>query len=89
MVCSYMVNQNCHLMKKSGNRPNVGTLKSFGCRVYIRYPGINRHKMYNHVKKVNFIGYTATSSQIYYLDMDTKLVKTYNRVRFDEEMNYI
>ena len=42
--------------------------------------------MYNNIKRF-FIGYTATSSQIYYWDMDTKLVKTSNRVRFDEGMN--
>ena len=43
--------------------------------------------MYNNVKKGLFIGYTDTSSQIYYWGMDTKLVNNFKHVRFDEGIN--
>ena len=45
--------------------------------------------MENHVKKRVFIGYTATPSQIYYWDMDTKMVNTSKNLQFDEVMNYL
>ena len=34
----------------SGNIPNFGDLKSFGCQVYIKYPGIRRNNIYNNIK---------------------------------------
>ena len=73
--------------KKSGNRPNVGDIKSFGCQVYIIPPGRIRERMDNNVKRGIFTGYIATSSQMYYWYMYTKLVKTYKHGRFDEVMN--
>ena len=71
------------------NRTNDGPLKIFGFQVYIRPLGRNRHKMENHVKERFLLVYTATSSQIYYWDMDTKPVKTSKNVHFDEGINYI
>ena len=64
----------------SGNMPNVGDLKIFGCRFYIIPPGIRRHKMKNNSKKGIFLVYKATSSQIYYWGMYTKLVNTSKHV---------
>ena len=43
--------------------------------------------MDNHVKKGDFIGYTATYYHIYYWDMDTKLVNTSKHVQLDEGIN--
>ena len=39
--------------------------------------------MDNKIKHLIFLGYTATSSQIYYWYMGTKLVNTSKHVRFD------
>ena len=69
------------------NIPNAGSLKSFGCQVYIIPPGRIRERMDNNVKRGIFTGYIATSSQMYYWYMYTKLVKTYKHGRFDEVMN--
>ena len=43
--------------------------------------------MDNNVKMGIFIGYTAISFQIYYWDMNTKLVNTSKHVQFDGGMN--
>ena len=71
----------------SRNIPDVGDLKRFYCLFYIRHPGIRRHKVDNHFKKGFFLVYKSTSSKIYYLDMDSNMVKNYKYVQFDEGMN--
>ena len=43
--------------------------------------------MDNNVNRGIFLGYTATSSWIYYWNMDTKMVNTSKNVRSDELMN--
>ena len=45
--------------------------------------------MDNHVKKGIFLGYKSSSSHVYYLDMDTEMLKTSKHVRFDEGMDYL
>ena len=48
-----------------------------------------RQKIDNHFKKGNFLGYTSTSSQIYYWDMNTNITKTPKHLQFDEGINDI
>ncbi len=70
------------------SRSNLSKLKTFGCRVYVKSPGRHQHKLdWDNVFTGIFLGYTSTLSQIYYLDLRTKRIKTAIHCKFDEGMN--
>ena len=73
--------------KVTGKRPNLANLRTFGCRVWVRPPGRRSDRRANHQIKGVFLGYTATMSQIVYLDIATTRVKTSIHATFDEGMN--
>jgi len=68
----------------TGKRPNLRYLRVFGCPVTIRIPGRRQAKLDQNATNGIFLGYTATTKNIYYFDTDTKRVKTGTHVTFDE-----
>ena len=71
----------------TAKRPNLSSLKTFGCRCYVRLPGRRPAKLDTHSQKGIFLGYTATMKNIYYLDLESNSIKTALNARFDEGMN--
>ena len=71
----------------TGKRPDLSKLRTWGCRVYVRPSQQRASKLENHCNIGTFLGYTATMSQIHYLDHRTKRIKTSAHVRFDEGVN--
>ena len=56
-------------------KPYITSLHIFGCRVYVRKPGIKKAKLDHHTSNGIFVGYTATTKNIYYIDNNTSIVK--------------
>ena len=71
----------------TGKRPNLSSLKTFGCWCYVRLPGCRPAKLETHSQKGIFWGYTATMKNIYYLDLDSNRIKTALHARFNKGMN--
>jgi Reverse transcriptase (RNA-dependent DNA polymerase) len=71
----------------TGKPPDLRTLRTFGCRVYVRPPGKRPSKLDHHVRKGIFLGYAKTWKNIMYYDSATHQVKITTHARFDEGMN--
>lgn len=67
-----------------GHRPNLHSLRIFGSRVCVKRTGDRRAKLDKHDFTGIFIGYTATDSNIRYIDTSSGLVKTSHHAVFDE-----
>jgi hypothetical protein len=80
---SHMVLGVCHT-RAGGGRGDLSKIRTFGCPVIVRPPGRRSAKLVNHVNHGIFLGYTPTSTQIYYHDVATNRVKTAFSVKFDE-----
>ena len=65
-------------------KPDLTNLRTFGCRVYVRKPGIKPAKMDNWSSNGIFVGYTSTTKNIYYIDDATNVVKIGVHALFDE-----
>jgi hypothetical protein len=65
-------------------RPDLSTLKVFGSRVSVKVTGKRRSKLDRHDFTGIFVGYTATTENIRYIDVNTGLVKTSHHAVFDE-----
>jgi hypothetical protein len=75
-------------MVRIGGLPiDIANLRTFGCYVYVRPPGRRPSKLELHVNHGRFLGYTATWTQIHYLDLRTNSIKTSVHVRYDEGMS--
>ena len=49
----------------TGTQPDITNLRTFGCRVYVRKPGIKSAKLDQHTSYGIFVGDTATTKNIY------------------------
>jgi len=68
----------------TGRKPDLHHLKIFGSPIVSRLPGQRPAKLDHHIAEGIFLGYTATSHNIYYRDKNTKKVKIAMHVTFDE-----
>ena len=71
----------------TAKRPDLSSLKTFGCCCYVRLPGRRPAKLDIHTRKGIFLGYAATMKNIYNLDLESNHIKTALHARFDEGMN--
>ena len=68
----------------TGKRPNLRRLRIFGSRVQARKPGLRSAKLDHHTDSGIFLSFTATDSNVNFLDDATGLIKTCTHVIFDE-----
>jgi len=68
----------------TGNRPTADNLRIWGCLVYSRNRGPRPTKLDYHTSTGLFLGYTATTKNIHFYDLQTKRLKTATHVVFDE-----
>jgi deoxyuridine 5'-triphosphate nucleotidohydrolase len=68
----------------TGKKPDLKHLRIFGCPVVNRLPGRRPAKLDSHTSSGTFLGFTATSHNIYYRDHETKRIKIATHVSFDE-----
>jgi dUTP pyrophosphatase len=83
MVPHSSTGQTPHLLF-TGNRPTAENLRVWGCLVYARNRGPRPHKLDYHTSTGLFLGYTATTKNIHFYDLQTKRLKTATHVIFDE-----
>ena len=69
---------------KRGKRPNLSNARIFGSRVYARKPGKSLAKLDHHTSEGIFLAFTATQSNIYYIEDSTGAVKSGQHVMFNE-----
>ena len=68
----------------TGKRANLSRLRIFGSRVYARKTGNHPAKLDHHASEGIFLSFTATDSNVYYLDDKTGTIKIVQHVVFDE-----
>jgi Reverse transcriptase (RNA-dependent DNA polymerase) len=68
----------------TGVRPDISSLRTFGCRVWVRPPGGRDRKVIGNARVGRFLGYARTNSICVYIDEVTKEVKESSNLRFDE-----
>jgi hypothetical protein len=68
----------------TGKQPNMEQLRVFGCPVVIKNPGKRPTKLDIHTSNGRFLGYTATTKNIYYMDNQTRRIKIAAHCVFDE-----
>ena len=68
----------------TGKKPNLKHLRIFGSPVISRLPGRRPAKLDSHTSGGIFLGFTATSHNIYYRDSETKCIKIATHITFDE-----
>jgi hypothetical protein len=72
------------MVQIGGRHIDIANLCTFGCYLYVRPPGRGLSKLELHVDQGRFLGYTVSRTQVYYLDLRTKSIKTSVHVRYDE-----
>jgi hypothetical protein len=72
----------------SGNKPDLSSLRVFGCRVYAlpARPARRPDKLLSDARTGIFLGFSKTFKNIMYFDVDTETIKTAQHVVFDETM---
>ena len=70
--------------KFTGMKPDLSHMRVFGCKVYAKNPGKRRFKLDNNTSQGYFLGYTAISKNINYIDLHSGNVKLATHVIFDE-----
>jgi hypothetical protein len=68
----------------TGKKPNLKHLRIFGSPVVSRLPSRRPAKLDSHTSGGIFLGFTATSHNIYYRDSETKCIKIATHITFDE-----
>ena len=68
----------------TGAKPDITNLRTFGCRVFVRKPNLKKAKLDYNTSNGIFVGYTATTKNIYYIDDATSIVKIGTHALFDE-----
>ena len=68
----------------TGLKPDLSTLKVWGCKLLARKPGKRPAKLDHHTSEGIFLNYTATSKNVVYLDINTGREKIASNVVFDE-----
>jgi len=87
----YIKNRLSHtLIKKTpfealtGQQPDITNRRIFGSRIYAKKPGQRDAKLDHHTSNGIFVGYTATTKNIYYIDESSNNVKMATHALFDE-----
>ena len=68
----------------TGTMPDLSNLCTFGCRIFVRKPRKRPAKLDHHSSNGIFLGYTATTRNVYYIDDTTGNVKVGAHATFDE-----
>jgi Reverse transcriptase (RNA-dependent DNA polymerase) len=68
----------------TGIRPDISSLRTFGCRVWVRPPGGRDRKAIGNARVGRFLGFARSTSICVYIDEVTKEVKETSNLRFDE-----
>ena len=69
-------------------KENLKNLRTFGCRVYVRPPGIQPRRFKDKVRTGVFLGYLPhTIRNIIYYDLESERVKIATHCVFDEGFN--
>ena len=68
----------------TGSKPDVTNLRIFGSRLFAKKPGERPAKLDHHTSNGIFVGYTATTKNVYYIDDLTNNVKMGTHALFDE-----
>ena len=84
-----MANQNYHPMNNFMGIYLILGLSRVLVDGFISYPQIEGGKIWIITSKRVSLGYTATSYQIYYWDMDNKLLNNSKNITWDEVINDI
>ena len=69
----------------SGEKPNIGHLKVFGCTAFAHIPDTQRQKLDKKAVKLRFVGYSIQSKGYRLLDEKTSQVYIHRDVVFNEE----
>ena len=76
------------LKLSSGEKDNLKFLKTFGCRVWVRFPGLQARRFKDKAQKGIFLGYVPfTTQNILYFDVKSERVKVATHCLFDERFN--
>ena len=68
----------------TGQQPNITNLRNFVSRIYVKKPRKRDVKLDNHTSNGIFLGYTATTKNVYYKDKESSNAKMGTHVIFDE-----
>ena len=68
----------------TGLKPDLSRLKIFGSRVCVKGTGHRRAKLDYHDFRGIFLGYSASDHNIWYIDLDSAIVKLSHHAVFDE-----
>ena len=68
-----------------GYKPNLKSLPLFGSCICVKRSGDRRAKLDRHDFTGIFLGLTATDNNVWYIDINTGVVKTSHHAVFDEE----
>ena len=72
----------------TGVKDNLKKLKTFGCRVWVRPPGIQARRFKDKSRKGIFLGYIPyTTRNILWFDVESERVKVATHCLFDEGFN--
>ena len=65
-------------------QPDLTNLRTFGCCIFAKKLGKQPTKLDHHTLNAIFLGYTATTKNVYFIDDETRSVKTGVHCIFDE-----
>jgi Reverse transcriptase (RNA-dependent DNA polymerase) len=71
----------------SQKKISLQSLRTFGCRVYVRQPGDRPSKLDSNNRVGIFLGYTNTMKNVFWYDETSNTIKIASHVRFDEGMS--
>ena len=87
VIMPYLIRR---LLKKfTGEKPDVGHLRIFGCTVYVHVPKEKRTKMDPSRKKGIFIGYGETSKAYHIYVPGQRQIEVSRDVTFDEDASFL
>ena len=91
MHASYIKNKLQHIAINNtpyeaitAKQQDLSNLRTFGCCIFAKKPGKWLAKLDHHTSNGIFLGYTATSTNVYFIDHKTRSVKTGVHAIFDE-----
>ena len=70
--------------RMTGTKPNLSTLRIFGCRMFAKKPGKRTTKLDHHTYTGIFLGFTATPKNARYIDEATGTIKVASNIIYDE-----
>jgi Reverse transcriptase (RNA-dependent DNA polymerase) len=92
--CLFLMNRVLHDGKDappitlcSGERISLAGLRTFGCRVYVKLPGLRESKLSSNNRLGLFMGYHGTMRNIQWYDEVSQNIKIATHFRFDEGMS--